>query len=144
MSAVVSSDLYIQVQHFYARQMQALDNGRLEEHANTFTKDGSFALTPGAEPAVGPDAILEELRAFVKQFENNPTQLRHHFNQILLDPRDDGSIAATVYALIVQVRPNEQPEIGASVVLHDVIDVVDATDGRFLLRSRSVSYDQLV
>ncbi|MGW2722930.1 nuclear transport factor 2 family protein [Streptomyces sp. NPDC001492] len=140
MSAVVSSDLYFQVQHFYARQMQALDNGRLEEHANTFTKDGSFALVPGKEAAVGPDAILEELRSFVKQFENNPTQLRHHFNQILLDPQDDGSVVSTVYALIVQVRPDQQPEIMVSVVLHDVIDV---TGDRFLLRSRSVSYDQM-
>ncbi|MFJ8649646.1 nuclear transport factor 2 family protein [Streptomyces sp. NPDC093546] len=140
MSAVVSSELYVQVQHFYARQMQALDNGRLEEHAHTFAEDGSFALTPGAEPAVGPQAILEQLRAFMKQFDGNPTQLRHHFNQVLLTPQDDGSVASTVYGLLVRTRPAEQPEIGASIVLHDVIDV---TDGRIRLRSRSVGYDQL-
>ncbi|CAL9564284.1 hypothetical protein SUDANB120_04710 [Streptomyces sp. enrichment culture] len=139
MSAAVSSELYAQVQHFYARQMQALDNGRLEEHAGTFTEDGSFALTPGTEPAVGPQAILEELRAFMKQFEGNPTQLRHHFNQIVLDPQEDGSLVSTVYALIVRTRPQEQPEIGVSIVLHDVIDTAG---DRFRLRSRAVSYDQ--
>ncbi|MET9882669.1 nuclear transport factor 2 family protein [Streptomyces sp. NPDC006430] len=140
MNTLVSGELYAQVQHFYAHQMQALDNGRLEEHANTFTEDGTFALTPGAAPAVGPDAILEELRLFMKQFESDPTQLRHHFNQIRLAPQEDGSIASTVYALIVRTRPAEAPEVGPSIVIHDVIDM---TDDRIRLRSRSVSYDQL-
>ncbi|MEE1758266.1 MULTISPECIES: nuclear transport factor 2 family protein [unclassified Streptomyces] len=141
MATTVSSDLYVQVQHFYARQMQALDNGRIEEYANTFTKDGSFQHTPGLDPVVGPDAILEELRSFLKKYENDPTQRRHYFNQIVLDPRDDGTIGSTVYALIVRVKPNEQPEIWPSTVVHDVIDV---TDGHILLKSRSVAYDQLV
>ncbi|CAL9287111.1 nuclear transport factor 2 family protein [Streptomyces rubradiris] len=141
MPTPVSSDLYTQVQHFYARQMQALDDGRLEEYTQTFTKDGSFQHSPDIAPAVGRDAILEELRSFLKKYQDNPTQRRHFFNQMVLEPQQDGSIRSTVYALIVRVRPNERPEVWPSTVVHDVIEV---TDGEILLRSRSVSYDQLV
>ncbi|WP_181797784.1 nuclear transport factor 2 family protein [Streptomyces sp. WELS2] len=141
MPTPVSSDLYTRVQHFYARQMQALDENRLEEYAQTFTKDGSFQHSPGIAPAVGRDAILEELRSFLKKYQDNPTQRRHFFNQMVLEPQEDGSIRSTVYALIVRVRPNERPEVWPSTVVHDVIEV---TDGEILLRSRSVSYDQLV
>ncbi|MER6343679.1 nuclear transport factor 2 family protein [Streptomyces sp. NPDC001595] len=137
----VSSAFYAQVQHFYARQMQALDNGRLEEYADSFTKEGSFQHTPGVDPVVGRDAILAELRSFLKKYEDDPTRRRHYFNQMVLDPQDDGSVRSTVYALIVRVRPNERPEVWPSTVVHDVLDT---TDGGILLRSRSVSYDQLV
>ncbi|GHG77720.1 nuclear transport factor 2 family protein [Streptomyces griseocarneus] len=140
-ATTVSSDLYAQVQHFYARQMQALDNGRIEEYAATFTKDGSFQHSPGIDPVVGRDNILAELRSFLKKYDDDPTQRRHYFNQMVLDPQEDGSLRSTVYALIVRVRPNEQPEVWPSTVVHDVIDL---TDGEILLRSRSVSYDQLV
>ncbi|MDQ0748248.1 actinorhodin biosynthesis protein ActVIA [Streptomyces africanus] len=141
MTATVTSELYAQVQHFYARQMQALDDGRLEEYAGTFTKDGSFQHSPGVPAAVGRDAILAELRSFLKKYEDDPTQRRHYFNQIVLEPGEDGGIRSTVYALIVRVRPGEKPDIWPSTVVHDVIDV---TDGEILLRSRTVSYDQLV
>ncbi|MEU3416616.1 MULTISPECIES: nuclear transport factor 2 family protein [unclassified Streptomyces] len=141
MPTPVSSDLYTQVQQFYAHQMQALDEGRLEEYTQTFTKDGSFQHSPGIAAAVGRDAILEELRSFLKKYQDDPTQRRHFFNQMVLEPQQDGSIRSTVYALIVRVRPNERPEVWPSTVVHDVIEV---TDGEILLRSRSVSYDQLV
>ncbi|MFD4376457.1 nuclear transport factor 2 family protein [Streptomyces sp. NPDC058486] len=139
MSSSVSTDLYVQVQQFYARQTQALDNGRFEEHAATFTEDGSFSLVPGEVPAVGRAGILQALHDFAKQFENDPVQLRHHFNQVLLARRDDGGLSATVYALLVQTRPGGEPVVGPSLVLHDVIDTSGA---ELLLRSRVVTYDQ--
>ena len=51
-ATAVQTDLYALVQHFYARQMQALAAGRFEDYVATFTEDGSFAHLPDAEPAV--------------------------------------------------------------------------------------------
>ncbi|GAA4915018.1 nuclear transport factor 2 family protein [Streptomyces coeruleoprunus] len=132
--------LYALVQHFYARQMQALDEGRFEEYAATFTEDGTFQHTPGTEPARTRAGIVAELHAFHERFRDDPVQRRHYFNQIVLDPQDDGSYRSTVYALIVRIRQGERPEIWPSCVVHDVL-VVDGDE--VLMRSRTVSYDQL-
>ncbi|MGW2560893.1 nuclear transport factor 2 family protein [Streptomyces sp. NPDC001514] len=136
----VGTDLYALVQHFYGRQMQALDAGRFEEYAATFTADGTFQHTPGTEPARTRPGILAELHAFHEKYKDDPVQRRHYFNQIVLDPLPDGSYRSTVYALIVRIRPGERPEVWPSCVVHDVL-VVDGD--RVLMRSRRVSYDQL-
>ncbi|GHH70754.1 hypothetical protein GCM10018781_31010 [Kitasatospora indigofera] len=139
-TAPVRTDLYAQVQHFYAHQMQALDGGRFEEYAATFTPDGSFQHSPGAEPAVGRAGIVHELVEFHKRFEGDPVQRRHWFNHIALEPQPDGSVRSTVYALVVTVRPGGKPEIAPSCVVHDVLEV----DGEgVLLRSRLVTHDQM-
>lgn len=135
----VSTDLYIRVQHFYAHQMQHLDAGRFEDYAATFTEDGSFQHSPGAEPAVTRPAIVRELVEFHRRFENDPVQRRHWFNHVALERQDDGSIRSTVYALVVTVRPGGKPDIAPSCVVHDVL--LDGPDG-IQLKSRSVTHDQ--
>ncbi|MFD7450305.1 nuclear transport factor 2 family protein [Kitasatospora sp. NPDC059827] len=136
----VGAELYAEVQQFYARQMQALDGGRFAEYAATFTADGTFQHTPGTEPAVGPAGVEKELEAFHERFRDDPVQRRHYFNQIVLEPLENGDLRSTVYALIVRVRPQERPEVWPSCVVHDVVAV---TEQGIRLRSRSISYDQL-
>lgn len=142
MAVMLETDsLYGQVQHFYARQMQALDSGRFEIYAGTFTDDGTFQHTPGREPARGRDEIVKSLVEFHERFKDDPVQRRHWFNHIALEAQPDGSINSTVYALVVTTRPGGKPEIAPSCVVHDVV-VRDA--GKFYLRSRSVSHDQFM
>ncbi|GAA1188831.1 nuclear transport factor 2 family protein [Streptomyces hebeiensis] len=137
----VSTDLYTRVQQFYARQMQALDGGRFEDYAATFTKDGTFQHSPGAEPAVGRDGIVAELIEFHKRFDGDPVQRRHWFNHVVLEPLDDGSLRSTVYALVVTTRPGGKPLIAPSCVVNDVLEV---EGGAVLTRSRQIDHDQLV
>jgi actinorhodin biosynthesis protein ActVIA len=133
--------LYSRVQHFYARQMQALDEGRFGEYAATFTEDGTFQHTPGTEPAVGQGAIEAELHRFHERFRDDPVRRRHYFNQIVLDPLPDGGVRSTVYALIVRTRPGQRrPEVWPSCVVHDVLEV---TGEHLLLRSRLIGYDHI-
>ncbi|MET7690709.1 nuclear transport factor 2 family protein [Streptomyces sp. NPDC005483] len=136
----VPDGLLVRVQHFYAHQMQALDSGRFEDYAATFTKDGVFQHTPNADPAVGRDGIVTELHAFHRRFDGDPVRRRHWFNHIALTPQDDGSFHATVYALVVTVRPGGKPEIAPSCLVHDVLVVEDDT---VLTRSRRVEHDQM-
>ncbi|GAB3949049.1 nuclear transport factor 2 family protein [Streptomyces sparsus] len=136
----VTTDLYTRTQHFYAHQMQHLDAGRFEEYVATFTEDGEFQHSPGAQPAVGRTAILDELIDFHRRFENDPVQRRHWFNHVALEWCEDGSIRSTVYALVVTVRPGGKPEIAPSCVVHDVL--ADGPNG-IQLKSRRVTHDQL-
>jgi actinorhodin biosynthesis protein ActVIA len=135
------TDLYAEVQQFYARQMQLLDGGAFEAYAETFTEDGEFRHTPGREPARTRAGISSELHDFHKRFDGDPVQRRHWFSMINLEPQDDGSIRSTVYALVVTTRPGGKPAIAPSCVVHDVLVWAD---GALLNRSRRVEHDQLV
>jgi actinorhodin biosynthesis protein ActVIA len=141
MTAVLNdTDIYGAVQHFYAKQMQALDSGEFTDYAATFTEDGSFQHSPGAQPALSRAAIVAELVEFHKRFDGDPVQRRHWFNHITLEHQGEGTIKSTVYALVVTTRPGGKPEIAPSCVVHDVL-VADGTD--VLTRSRLVTHDQM-
>ena len=140
-AAGVSTELYTEVLQFYARQMQALDGGDFEFYAGTFTADGVFVHSPNLPPAQTPAGIAAELTEFHRRkFAGSPAQRRHWFNHVVLDEQEDGSIAATSYALVYTVLPGEkQPEIGPSCVVRDVLVRVG---GELKMRSRLVSHDQ--
>jgi actinorhodin biosynthesis protein ActVIA len=128
---------YPRVQQFYAAQMQLLDGRDIEGYAGTFTLDAEFAHTPGRTPARTRAGIIEDLADFHKQFVSDPMQRRHYVSMIDLKEREDGSLAATAYCLVVKIRPGQQPAF-VSCVMHDVLV---EEDGEFLTRSRHVSYD---
>lgn len=141
LSTRVPTDVYLRVQHFYARQMQALDDLHFTEYAETFTEDGTFQHAPDVPPSRGREAILKVVVDFNERFKDEPLQRRHWFNQIVLDEQEDGSLRSTVYTLVVHARPGvRQPEIAPSCVVHDELEFVD---GEPLVRSRLVTYDHL-
>ncbi|MEV7088435.1 nuclear transport factor 2 family protein [Streptomyces sp. NPDC093085] len=137
----VSADLYVRVRQFYARQMQALDGGRYDAYAASFTEDGTFVYSPDAEPAVGREVIHEELVRFHERFESDPMRQRHWFDHIVLEPADDGSLTATFYALVVNVRPGGTPEFVTSALVHDVL--VEEEDGATRMRYRRIDSDSV-
>jgi actinorhodin biosynthesis protein ActVIA len=139
-TVITNSDLRVRVEDFYARQMQALDEGRYEQFADSFAPEGVFSHHPASPPAVGRAAIVNEILAHRARSADTPTQTRHWFNHIVLDQRPDGLIAATVYVLIVNTRPGNSAELGSSCVMHDVLAVGD-TD--IHTAERKVTYDRL-
>lgn len=138
MPAVTTHELYTEVLQHYARQMRLLDDRDLAAYAATFTEDGVFSHSPGREPARTRPGILAELEAFHEQFATDPMTRRHHFSQVDVDPRPDGSIGVVCYALVVIRRPDAAPEIRASCVVHD--ELVRGETG-LLNRSRRVEID---
>jgi actinorhodin biosynthesis protein ActVIA len=139
-TAVATTDLYARVQHFYARQMQALDGMRFEEFAATFTEDGVFHHMPGAEPFRTRAGILRELVSHQRRYEAEATQRRHWFNHLALERRGEDSLRVTAYVLVLGTRPGGTPEMMRSCVMHDDLAV---TGGELLVTSRRISYDHL-
>ncbi|MGK8509787.1 nuclear transport factor 2 family protein [Nocardia asiatica] len=139
MTTVTSrTELYAEVQQFYAEQMQRLDNRDIPGYAATFAEDAEFEHTPGIPPARTRAGIIADLVEFHKRFETDPMQRRHWFNMINLQPQDDGTIVSTAYCLVVKIRPGSKPEIAPSCVVHDVLV---RSDGALLTRSRRVAHD---
>jgi actinorhodin biosynthesis protein ActVIA len=134
------TDLYVEVQQFYAAQMQVLDGGDFERYAATFTEDGEFRHTPGRPAARTRAGIVADLHEFHQRFADDPVQRRHWFNMLAIDPRDDGTIATTYYALVVTTRPDRSVTIRPSCVVHDILV---RENGALLNRSRRVDHDQV-
>ncbi|MFF9024879.1 nuclear transport factor 2 family protein [Streptomyces eurythermus] len=138
----VPDDLYARVQQFHAEQMQALDDGRFDEYAATFTEDGEFRHSPGRPAARTRGGIAKELARFHQErFAGEPVQRRHWFNMLNVQAQADGTIHATFYVLALLTRAGERvPEIAPSCLVRDVLV---EEDGRLLTRSRRVHHDHL-
>ncbi|ACU75344.1 aromatic-ring-hydroxylating dioxygenase beta subunit [Catenulispora acidiphila DSM 44928] len=133
--------LYAEVQQHQARQMHALDEGKFEEYADTFTPDGVFRHTPGRDPAIGREAIVRELNEFHERYAEDPVQRRHMFTMLAideLDELDDSAVQADFYTLVLTTRVDGLT-VGPSCPVRDVL--VRGADGRLLTASRWVEHD---
>jgi actinorhodin biosynthesis protein ActVIA len=132
-----STNLYAEVQQFYATQMQRLDRVDAEGYAATFTEDAEFIHSPGQPGSHGREGITRDVYKVAEQFETDPQQRRHWFNMVNLEPADDGSIKSTVYCLVVKNRPEQKPDFVSCVVN----DILVRVDGELLTQYRRVEYD---
>lgn len=134
----VDAELYAEVLRYYARQMQALDEGKLEDYADSFTEDAVFLHTPGREPARTRPGILSDLYTVRDRLAADPQQRRHMFTMVDLETLPDASIRSTCYALVLTTRPGGGPEMVRSCVVRDVLV---RRDGRLRNQERLVDHD---
>jgi len=134
---ISSTNLYAEVQQFYAMQMQRLDRRDIEGYAATFTEDAEFFHTPGHPASHTRANILSDLHEFHKQFPPD-LQRRHWFNMVNLELQDDGSIKSTTYCLVIKILPEQKPEIAPSCVVNDILVRVN---GELLTQYRRVDHD---
>jgi actinorhodin biosynthesis protein ActVIA len=134
----VTAETYAEVLQYYARQMQALDEGKLEAYADTFTEDAVFGHTPGREPARTRPGILSDLLEVRQRQVADPQQRRHLFTMVDVEELSDGRLRSTSYALVLTTRPGGGPEPVRSCVVRDVL-VRD--DGRLRNAERLVDHD---
>src|ERR1700742_441498 len=87
----VTTRLYMDIQHFYGRQMRHLDSGHVEEWAATFTENGVFAANAHPEPQRGRAAIEEGARNAAAQLRADGVQRRHWLGMLEVEPRPDGT-----------------------------------------------------
>jgi hypothetical protein len=138
--SAATESLRAQVESFYARQMQLLDASRTAEWADTFTEDGVFATNVRPEAAVGRSVIASAATKARADLAAAGLMHRHWLGMLVVDPRDDGTVAATSYALVV-----ETPRGGAPTLKHSTRcdDVLVSVGGEWLVKHRMISRDDL-
>jgi 3-phenylpropionate/cinnamic acid dioxygenase small subunit len=135
------ADLYHQVQQFYARQMQLLDDGKVAEWAATFTADGVFAANAHPQPTVGRDAIAFSAAKAHDQLESLGVKRRHWLGMVAVDSGEAGEITARCYALVFEIPRGGQAMLRLSTLCEDRL--VRGAEG-WQVKYRSVSRDDLV
>jgi 3-phenylpropionate/cinnamic acid dioxygenase small subunit len=132
--------LRAEVEQFYAWQMQAMDDGRADEWAATFTEDGEFAANAFPEPTVGRPALAAAARAARAAQQAEGVVHRHWLSMVTVDPVGDETVRARCYALVIATRLGGATVIHRSTVCED--ELVRAGDGWAVSR-RSVTRDDL-
>lgn len=134
------TDLYLAVQQFYARQMRALDEGRIDEWASTFTETGVFAANVHPEPTVGRALIREAARRAHQQLVADGVVRRHWLGMLEVSPGADGTVLTRTYALIVNTPKGGQAAVRLSCSCDDLLVW---QDGGLLVQHRQVHRDDL-
>ncbi|WP_248958993.1 nuclear transport factor 2 family protein [Sphaerisporangium perillae] len=141
MTGTLSIDeLHVRVQRFYAEQMRLLDTGATGEWAATFTEDGTFSVPTLAEPVRGRAAIASGARAAAGQRAAAGVVHRHWMGMLTVEPREDGTVHARSYALVIETPLGDLPRLHRSTVCEDVL--VPSGD-TWRVRERVVTRDDL-
>lgn len=133
--------LLIDIQHFYARQMQELDAGRHEAWAATFTPDGTFVAPGRPEPVSGREALAKAAAVATAEHAEQGLVLRHWLGMLTLTPRPDARVFTRCYALVLVTPLGGTPTLHRSTVCEDLLSRQD--DGTWLVEHRRVSRDDL-
>ncbi|WP_328535151.1 nuclear transport factor 2 family protein [Streptomyces sp. NBC_00344] len=139
----VTAEVYQDLQHFYARQMQSSDDLDVPAWAGTFTQDGVFATNAFDEPIKGRAAIAEHCdRAFAAQARARIVR-RHVMTMLAAVHAPDGAgerVDTRSYVMVLETRHGEKPTIYCSTLCEDTLIRVD---GGWQVLRRQVSRDDL-
>ncbi|MER6948479.1 nuclear transport factor 2 family protein [Nonomuraea sp. NPDC000554] len=116
---------YTEILHLLARQAHAIDTGRAQEWAETFTEDGVFSSPTYPAPVRGRRALAEFAAAFAR---DNPAG-RHVITNVWLD----GPYARSVLLVLDGTR---------IVRVTELRDRLVERDGRRLIAERVVTLRQ--
>ncbi|MGW5969654.1 nuclear transport factor 2 family protein [Streptomyces sp. NPDC055186] len=128
---------YLQIQRFYARQMQLLDDGRAEDWARTFTRDGVFEV--GGEAVRGAADIARAARRTTDRFAAEGVTRRHWIGMLTVDGKPDEATARS-YAVVLETPRDGDPVLRRSTVCTDVL-VREADEWR--VKHRTITRDGL-
>jgi 3-phenylpropionate/cinnamic acid dioxygenase small subunit len=138
----VGAEVYQDLQHFYARQMQSTDDLDVPAWAGSFTEDGVFATNAFPEPLRGRAAIAEHcVRAFAAQAEAR-IRRRHIMTMLAAEHAagDRDRVSTRSYVTVLETRRGEKPTIYCSTLCEDTLLRVD---GGWQVVRRQVSRDDL-
>ncbi|MFI6864513.1 nuclear transport factor 2 family protein [Streptomyces sp. NPDC050421] len=140
-TAVGEGTLHLQVQQFYARQMQLLDDGRVQEWALTFTEDGVFAANAHPVPAEGRDAITAAAAKATAEYAAKGVQRRHWLGMLTVERTGPLTATARCYAQVIETPRGGQAALRVSTLCEDRL-VREGSS--WLVEHRSVTRDDLI
>lgn len=118
----VPTDVYVRVQHFYARQMHLLDGARPDPVAwsRTFTEDAEFGADFQEAPDIGRPAILESVRQGLQHIHaGGPVDFRHWFGMIDVHEDADATLRTRYYALALSTPKGGRLRIRGHLLCRD-------------------------
>jgi 3-phenylpropionate/cinnamic acid dioxygenase small subunit len=128
--AALATEDMLAIQQLYGRYNHAIDSGRGDDWAATFTPDGTFASPTGSF------AGREELAGFGTAFATR-MKARHWNTNIVIEPDGDGA-KGLAYLMLLQLKEGAPPTVVATGLYTDKIV---KRDGNWLFASRSVATD---
>jgi hypothetical protein len=132
---------YAEVQQFYARHIQLMDEGPAEEAALTFTEDASILSPPKiAEPVAGRANLVAGLRRALDTWAEAGEVFRRCYSMISVVPKPDGTLHVRSYVQVVATPRGGEPRLHAMCVCEDVL-VWDG--GELKVRRRVVTRDDV-
>jgi bifunctional aromatase (cyclase/dehydratase) len=143
----VPTELYLEIQRFYARHMHAGDGGDMDAWAAGFAPDAVFVSNGLPDPLVGRDAIDAASRAGAAGRAARGVVHRHVMT--MLDVVEAGSgagrqgaewVRTRSYVLVVEIRQGGGASLHVSTVCEDLLV---AHEGGWLVRERRVTRDDL-
>lgn len=137
----VHSDRYLEIQHYYAWQMQLLDEDLVEAWAETFTEDGVFAANAQPQPSRGREAITNAARAAREDLARRGVQTRHCLTMLVVTADEGETAKVRSYALVLETPIGGSPKLHVSTVCEDLLV---HTDGRWQVKDRYVTRDDIV
>ena len=120
------------IQELYSRYNHAIDSGKGEAWAATFTSAGTF--TSNGRTHTGP----VELTAFGSAMAKN-MKARHWVNNLVIDADGDGA-RGSCYLMLLRLTPGEQPP-ATSLVTAIYNDTLVKENGAWRFSSRTVAID---
>jgi hypothetical protein len=143
----VPTDLYEQLQQFYARHMHAGDSGDIGAWAACFTEDAVFVSNGLPHPLRGRAAIEATARLGAADRAERGATHRHlvtmldvHRDHSVAPGDADDSVVARSYVLVVESVSGGKASLHLSAVCEDTLV---RGDGTWLVRERRVTRDDL-
>lgn len=137
-SGVVSTADVIAVYQLYGRQSHAIDSGRAEDWAATFTVDGEFHSPTYPEPARGTDELVAFARRFHASCQEQREALRHVIGTVDVRRTGSAELCASAYLQIIGT-PEGQPTRLHRITM--IEDRLHATPGGWRVYRRTVHPD---
>jgi 3-phenylpropionate/cinnamic acid dioxygenase small subunit len=132
----VDAAWYPDVVHFYARQMQLLDEALVEEWARTFTEDGLFAVN--TQVTVGRTDLTAAARGATEDLVRRSVQRRHWIGMSVVEDSADDEVRVRSYAIVLETPVGGPAGVRMTGVIDDRLV---RQDGQLLVRHRQVTPD---
>jgi hypothetical protein len=131
--------IYAEVQQFYARHIQLMDEGRAEEAAMTFTEDASLVSPPKiSEPIRGRAKLGAGLRKAADELDAEGVRYRRCHTMMAVQPQPDGQLFVRAYVQVIRTPRGGEAKLHAMCVCEDVLV---REEGELKVRRRVVTRD---
>ncbi len=129
----LSADDHVQIQQLYARYNHAIDAGKADAWAATFTADGTF------DSGQGKFAGTEQLAGFANGFHGQMKGKARHWTNNLVVDGDGGSATGSCYLLLnLGQEPGKPPTTLIAGIYNDTLA---RSGGDWKFTSRAVKPD---